>query len=240
MKSATDLTVWVWRGTDKGRYQRYAVPRQDNQTVLDVVTWIQRHLEPALAYRFACRVGMCGSCAMTVNGRPRWTCRTHVESVADKDTLKLAPLRNLPVIRDLACDLDPFFEKWQRSRGRFVGTATRAEPPATVAPQSAERQAADHAIECINCAVCYAACDTVAWDDAYVGPAALNRAWSLLNDVRDGDHAGLTRAVADTGGCITCHGHGSCSAHCPMELEPAMAVASLKRHVLGGLFKGRA
>ena len=63
------------------KFQRYAVPRQPSQTVLDIVTWIQRRLDPSLAYRFACRVGMCGSCAMTVNGVARWTCRTHVETV---------------------------------------------------------------------------------------------------------------------------------------------------------------
>ena len=65
------LDVSVWRGTAQGRYQRYEVPARESQTVLDVVTFIQRHLDPTLAYRFACRVGMCGSCAMTVNGRPR-------------------------------------------------------------------------------------------------------------------------------------------------------------------------
>ncbi len=67
------LDVAIWRGgpDDDGAYRSYRVPARANQTVLDVVTWIQRHLEPTLAYRFACRVGMCGSCAMTVNGRPR-------------------------------------------------------------------------------------------------------------------------------------------------------------------------
>ena len=78
------LRVRVWRGGADGRFQAFEVPRGESQTVLDVVTFIQRRLDPTLAYRFACRVGMCGSCAMTVNGRPRWTCRTHVNEVADK------------------------------------------------------------------------------------------------------------------------------------------------------------
>ena len=72
------LTVEIWRGKDEGRFETYQVPQRESQTILDVVTWVQRNEEPALAYRFACRVGMCGSCAMTVNGKPRWTCRTHV------------------------------------------------------------------------------------------------------------------------------------------------------------------
>lgn len=99
------LQVDVWRGREDGRFQRFEVPRAESQTVLDVVTYIQRHLEPALAYRFACRVGMCGSCAMTVNGVARWTCRTHVARVARDGRLEIGPLANLPVIRDLATDM---------------------------------------------------------------------------------------------------------------------------------------
>ena len=74
------IDVRVWRGNAHGRFVHYPVPRRASQTVLDVVTHIQRHLDASLAYRFACRVGMCGSCAMSVNGVPRWTCRTHRSS----------------------------------------------------------------------------------------------------------------------------------------------------------------
>src|ERR1700758_5425304 len=105
------LRASVWRGDEGGRFQEYEVPRQDAQTVLDVVTWIQRRVDPSLAYRFACRVGMCGSCAMTVNGKPRWTCRTHVASVAKDGRLEIGPLENLPIIKDLAADMQPFFDK---------------------------------------------------------------------------------------------------------------------------------
>src|SRR5690606_14911943 len=89
------LRVRVWRGRETGAFQSFDVPRLASQTVLDVVTHIQRALDPTLAYRFACRVGMCGSCAMTVNGRARWTCRTHVDQVIDGDTLEIGPLHNL-------------------------------------------------------------------------------------------------------------------------------------------------
>ena len=75
------LKVRIWRGREQGCLVNYEIETRKNQTVLDVVTEIQRRLEPTLAYRFACRVGVCGSCAMTVNGRPRWTCRTHIKNV---------------------------------------------------------------------------------------------------------------------------------------------------------------
>ncbi len=232
-----ELAVQIWRGREQGRFQRYSVPRRANQTVLDVVTWVQRHREPALAYRFACRVGVCGSCAMTVNGKPRWTCRTHVARVAAKGALTLEPLRNLPVIKDLAADMTPFFEKWQRAGGRFAGDQTRADPLARVEPASPKRQQVDAGIECINCGVCTAACDVVAWRDDYLGPAALNRAWTLVNDVRHAERRALLRKVAADGGCHSCHTHGSCAEHCPVGLNPTAAISGLKRMTLLSLLR---
>src|SRR5512139_2070518 len=114
------LEVKVWRGGEQGAFQRFEVPRLESQTVLDVVTYIQRHLDPTLSYRFACRVGMCGSCAMVVNGRPRWTCRTRVAEAATSDGgIRLEPLRNLKVVKDLAVDIAAFFDKWKAARGFF-------------------------------------------------------------------------------------------------------------------------
>src|SRR5262249_47984012 len=191
----SELTVSLWRGAQEGRYETYKVPWRDNQTVLDVVTFVQRHLDPTLSYRFACRVGMCGSCAMTVNGTPRWTCRTHVSSVAKGGRLEIGPLENLPVIKDLAADMRPFFDKWQRAKGAFVPSQTRGDEIERIRPDSAARIATDAAIECINCGICYAACDTVRWNSDYLGPAALNRAWTLVNDVRDGGNAERLQAV---------------------------------------------
>src|SRR5205085_9453159 len=131
-----ELTVSLWRGTRQGRYQIYKVPLRDNQTVLDVVTFVQRHLDATLTYRFACRVGMCGSCAMTVNGRPRWTCRTHVSKVAADGRLQIGPLENLPVIKDLTTDMSPFFEKWQQAQGVFAPTKTRRDDIAQIRPDT--------------------------------------------------------------------------------------------------------
>ena len=232
------LRVFVWRGTESGRFQEFSVPRRESQTVLDVVTHIQRALEPTLAYRFACRVGMCGSCAMTVNGVARWTCRTHVARVAQADHLTIGPLANLPVIRDLATDMREFFDKWARAKGQFAPTATRRDEPARVPPDSRARAAASAGIECIGCGVCYASCDVVAWNPDYLGPAALNRAWTLVNDVRDAARVERLRAVAGDAGCHTCHTHLSCTERCPKQLSPTASIAGLKRATAGALLKG--
>jgi fumarate reductase iron-sulfur subunit len=223
------LKVSVWRGAKQGRFQTFDVPRQSSQTVLDVVTHIQRHLDPTLAYRYACRVGMCGSCAMMVNGVPRWTCRTHVDKVLKNEKLEVAPLRNLPVIRDLVTDMREFFDKWARARGEFSGSQTKQDEFAKVPPQSAARVAVDQGIECIGCGVCYAACDVVKWNPDYLGPAALNRAWTLVNDVRDNQALERLRAVSGDAGCHACHSHVSCTERCPKHLSPTGAIAGLKR-----------
>ena len=215
------------------------MPLRDNQTVLDVVTWVQRNADPTLAYRFACRVGMCGSCAMTVNGRPRWTCRTHISKVVEdgraRDRAARQPaghqgprLRHGRVLREVAAGARACSRRARR------GTT----PIERIAPASAPRVAADAAIECINCGVCYAACDTVRWNEDYLGPAALNRAWTLVNDVRDAGNRERLAAVAANGGCHACHSHQSCQEHCPKALNPTASIAGLKRRTMQAYIRG--
>jgi fumarate reductase iron-sulfur subunit len=235
--SAT-LQVRVWRGSERGEFQSFEVPRHPSQTVLDVVIHIQRALDPTLAYRYACRVGMCGSCAMTVNGVPRWTCRTHVDKVAKDGRLEVSPLRNLPLIRDLVTDMREFFDKWAAAKGQFAGQRSRRDDFQRVVPESPARKAADAGIECIGCGVCYAACDVVAWNRDYLGPAALNRAWTLVNDERDTATPERLRAVAGDAGCHACHTHMSCTRRCPKQLSPTASIAGLKRAVAKAAMEG--
>lgn len=232
------LKVRVWRGTEAGEFQEFKVPRSDNQTVLDVVTFIQRQLDPTLSYRFACRVGMCGSCAMLVNGQARWTCRTHVSRVAESGELEIAPLSNLPVIKDLATDMNTFFEKWAAAKGQFRGDRSRQDSFAVVQPDSEKRRAANAGIECIGCGVCYASCDVVSWRPSYLGPAALNRAWTLVNDERDVSNAERLRAIAGDAGCHACHSHFSCTERCPKGISPTEGIAGLKRLVARAAVRG--
>ncbi len=241
MPERDHLTVTVQRGGPDApmRPQTFEVPAYDNQTVLDVVSWIQQNADPTLTYRFACRVGMCGSCAMMVNGVPRWTCRTHVSKVLDGNAIEVGPLRNLPVIKDLAADMDPFFDKWVAAEGRHHPTRSRDEEIAPIDPIAAERQEANAGIECINCSVCYSACDTVAGNPDYLGPAALQRAWTLYNDAKDADRDAILDAVSAKGGCHSCHSMGSCTAYCPNELDPLSAIAGLKRATAKRFFGGR-
>jgi fumarate reductase iron-sulfur subunit len=230
--SESTLSVEVWRGTTEGRFQTFQVPRRAQQTILDVVTEIQRDQDATLSYRFACRVGMCGSCAMVVNGRPRWTCRTRVsEAVGDGDKLQLEPLRNMTVVKDLAVDMAAFFDKWRDAKGHFIPGTPHADfhivPPSTPA-----RRAADAGIECIGCGICHSACEVVAWNESYLGPAPLNRAWTLVNDVRDAGNDARIDAVSGSAGCHACHSHMSCTEFCPRGISPTYSIAGLKRAMI--------
>ena len=231
------IQVAIQRGSSEASHtESFEVPAFDSQTVLDVVSWVQQNTDPTLSYRFACRVGMCGSCAMMVNGVPRWTCRTHISKVLVDNTIEIAPLRNLPVIKDLVVDMDPFFDKWVEAEGVHHGSLTRDDPIAPIDETAANRVEANAGIECINCSVCYAACDTVSGNSEYLGPAALQRAWTLLNDAKDEGRTAILDAVSGKGGCQNCHSMGSCTTYCPNELNPMSAIAGLKRETAKRFF----
>ena len=233
------IKVSVWRGDAEGEFVEFEVPRQESQTVLDVVTHIQRHLDPTLSYRFACRVGVCGSCAMTVNGKARWTCRSHVSNVIEDGHIEIRPLESLPVVKDLVVDMTDFFDKWAKAKGSFVPTATRHDEMAAVSPNDKKRRLANAGIECIGCGVCYSTCDVVKWKPDYLGPAAMNRSWTLVNDVRDGGNDERIRAIAGDDGCLGCHSQQGCVERCPQKLNPTMAIAGLKRETIKAAIKGK-
>ena len=131
-----------------------------------------------------------------------------------------------------------FFDKWTRAEGRFKGATTRHGDFAQVAPDSQKRRDADAGIECIGCGVCYSACDVVSWNGDYLGPAALNRAWTLVQDERDTGRVRRLQAVAGDAGCHACHTHMSCTERCPKNISPTAAIAGLKRAVLKATLEG--
>lgn len=153
--------------------------------------------------------------------------------------MTIEPLRNLPVIRDLVTDMREFFDKWARAKGQFQGRFSRKEEFEKVKPESPDRKQVDAAIECIGCAVCYSSCDVVKWNPDYLGPAALNRAWTLVKDARDQNTEERLRAVAGDAGCHACHTHMECAERCPKGISPTAGIAGLKREVAQALLRGK-
>jgi fumarate reductase iron-sulfur subunit len=202
--------------------------------VLDGLVEIQRTQDPTLAFRYACRVGMCGSCAMVIGGRERWACRTRLASLEGAVTVR--PLYHLPVLRDLVVDMAPFVARMGRAGAAFV-PAEGAPAYARIPREAPERRAIAPAIECIGCAMCVSACTMVAANERFPGPAALTRAFTLQQDSRDAAHAARWAALLGDDALPRCHGQGNCTEVCPMGLAPTEAILRLRRAAVGRLFR---
>jgi fumarate reductase iron-sulfur subunit len=214
----------------QGHMVPYRVPRIEKMTILDALVYIQRHHDRSLAFRYACRLGMCGTCTVMVNDVPRWACRTSIERLGG-ETIRIGPLRFLPVVKDVLVDYEPFFTKYRAAQSYFV---PRQEPTeaAPISPASRERRAIDPNIECIMCGACYASCTMLVHDAEYLGPAALNRAYTLVRDSRDGLRRGRLAAVGGEHGCWRCHSLFNCTEVCPKHLSPTRAIQGLKRAIV--------
>ena len=187
---------------------------------------IQRGSDPTLAFRYACRVGMCGSCAVGVNGRERWACRTRLTTLG-RGPITLRPLYHFPLLRDLVVDMAPFSAKLAAAAAVFT-PAGEAPAYARLPGDSAERRAIDAAIECIGCGMCLSACTMVAHDRRFLGPAALNRAFTLQRDSRDDASDTRWLALLSEDGLFRCHGQANCTEVCPMALSPTDSIIRLR------------
>ena len=223
----TSLSVFRWSRGERERWQTFDVDAGPDTTVLDALVEIQRRRDPSLAFRYACRVGMCGSCAMVVNGRERWACRTRLASLGP-GPVSVRPLYHFPLLRDLVVDMAPFVTKLG-DVGAALTPRESAEPYALVSGRSAERREIDLAIECIGCGMCVSACTMVGHNERFPGPAALNRALTLELDHRDAGREARWQVLLGDDALARCHGQGNCTEVCPMGLSPADSIRRLRR-----------
>lgn len=230
---AVTLRVFRWSPGAAERSEPHRVDARPDTTVLDALVEIQRAQDPTLAFRYACRVGMCGSCAIVVNGRERWACRTRLVTLPD--VVDVRPLYHFPVLRDLVVDMSPFTDRLRAVRGALVP----AETPPTYDRRSDEapaRREIDAAIECIGCGMCVSACTMVAHHARFPGPAALNRAFTLQLDARDAGRDERWRVLLSEDALWRCHGQGNCTEVCPMGLAPTTSIIRLRQRATRRLF----
>lgn len=220
------LEVFRWSPGTAERRQAFDVTAWPDTTVLDALVEAQRGADPTLAFRYACRVGMCGSCAMVVNGRERWACRTRLADLGP-GPVSVRPLYHLPVVRDLVVDMAPFAARLGAVGAAFV--AAPAAPPYAEIPAGPERRQIDEAIECIGCGMCVSACSMVAHNARFPGPAALNRAFTLARDSRDAGGEARWAVLLSDDALARCHGQGQCTEVCPMGLAPTTSIIRLRR-----------
>ena len=207
----------------EGTFQSYqlTIDNPETTTILDVLLRIQKEQDPSISFRFACRVNMCGSCGMVINGREGLACKTNVCDLPADQDITLRPLNHFPVIKDLLVDMGPFFSKYEDALPFFEPAEKRTEPY-VIKPDTPERVDIGMATDCIACGCCVSSCTMVDSHDSYCGPAALNRAFTLLADKRDGlFEARLTRALDS---CYNCRTEFNCTEVCPNRANTAIQV----------------
>jgi succinate dehydrogenase / fumarate reductase iron-sulfur subunit/fumarate reductase iron-sulfur subunit len=222
----TALAVEVARSDGDAR-RRFDVDVGEPAMVLDVLLALQR-LDASIAFRYSCRVAMCGTCAIRVDGRPVLACRTPVTAAAG---ILLEPLAGLPVVRDLIVDTTPFWNAWRRVEPWFTPPADGE--PRVLAAGDPSREAVEAGLDCISCGACWTACDLVGAGHGFVGPAALNRSMTLAADSRDGARDRRLRLASQEGGVTRCHYIHGCSGACPKGIDPAASIRRLRRWSIG-------
>lgn len=234
------ITVKVLRSpADAGggpRYQAFQIEAFPRMSVLDALFTIQREHDRTLAFRYSCRVGMCGTCPVIINGREGLACQTLIERVrpsasggraAEGVGITLRPLNYLPVVKDLMVDMEPFFDRYRAVKPYFVPKELSARPQ-VIKQGEGRRKWVDPALGCISCGICYSACSVVGLVPDFPGPAALNRAYTLAGDERDAARKERLALVGGPNGVWRCHQQFSCANACPRHLVPTQAIRQLR------------
>jgi succinate dehydrogenase/fumarate reductase iron-sulfur protein len=226
----TMLRVQVQR-SEASTQASFEVERAEPMMVLDVLLAIQRQADPSLGFRYSCRVAMCGTCTVRLDGRTVLACQTPVPT--DTEQIRLGPIAGLPVVRDLIVDTAPFWEQWAEVTPYLVPREDLTEP-AVVRPDSAERQLIDKSLDCIGCAACFSSCGIADSGRTFLGPAALNRAMVLVADSRDSAAEKRMEVVGGRSGVDSCHYMYGCTSVCPKGLDPAGSIRQLRSWRLYG------
>lgn len=218
------------------RTERFRVEVPRHVTVLDTLIKVKNELDGSLTFRRSCRSAICGSCAMRINGRSGLACDTLVESELRRfGRLKVQPLAQMPVVRDLAVDMDPFWGR-VRSIQPWVSRAPGSEPEWPVTeetrmPQNAVEEL-DDTSRCIMCMACFSACEAAEVNDRFLGPAALAKAYRMVADPRDVERGERLQALDGTGGIWDCTRCNQCVEACPKDVKPMEAIVDLRREAI--------
>ncbi len=232
-------TVRVYRfDPDSGenpRLDTYEIdPTHCGPMVLDGLNHIKDKIDSTLTYRRSCREGICGSCAMNINGVNRLACTTPMKTLGRE--IRIYPLPHMPVIKDLVPDLRQFFAQYEAVRPWLQ--ARTPPPPDRERPQSVEEvRRLDRSASCILCACCSAACPSYWWNtERFLGPAALVWAHRWLVDSRDEATGERLDQLEDPFRLYRCHTIMNCTDVCPKDVNPAKAIADVKRMLLQRLY----
>ena len=213
--------------------QEYEIECQDDWKVLDAINFIKDEIDGTLSHRWSCRMAVCGSCGMMVDGEPKLTCKTALDSYGD--TVEIEPLANFPVVKDLVVELEGFMGKFQQVKPWIMNAKEEAEKKAaSTMKEGTYRQSAEELMAfkqfsmCINCMLCYSACPVVSNEPDFLGPAAIALGHRYNMDTRDGGQDERNQIFREEGTVFSCSYANECSEVCPKGVDPAAAVNQAK------------
>ncbi len=214
-------------------YITFQVPVERWSTVLEAILDVKKHFDHSIGVRYSCRQATCGSCGMMINGRPRLACFTRIDEL-NSDVVTVEPMKNFPILRDLAVRFDRFFEAHRKIKPYIINEDTEVGAGTRDLIQTPEEL--EKFIQfsgCIKCGLCNSACPTMATDSSFVGPQALAQAYRYVADNRDKGKDDRLKIIDDSHGIWRCHFAGSCSQVCPKGVDPAMGIQLLRGYLLG-------
>ena len=207
-------------------FDTFEVPMNEDWVILDALNYVKDQLDGTLSYRWSCRMGVCGSCGMMVNGKPVLTCATFLTKLGP-GPIRIEPLENFPVVRDLVIEMSDFLGKLKKVKPWIV----REEEGSTEEEYiQTPDQLADYKqySMCINCMLCYSACPVYGLEPNFTGPAAIALAQRYNMDSRDEGNQDRLEALSNDEGMWQCTFVGDCSAVCPKNVDPAGAIQRYK------------
>jgi len=217
-------------------FQKYEVPFRKDWVVLDALNYIKDKLDGSLSYRWSCRMGVCGSCGMMVNGAPKLTCATFLSAFLP-GPIRVEPLRYFPVVRDLVVDITDFMRKLKRVKPWIVRASERALAEGEYLQTPEQLDNYKRFSMCINCTLCYAACPVYGLEPSFIGPAAIALAQRYNQDSRDEGSAERMGILSEHDGMWQCTFVGECTKACPKDVDPAGAIQQYKLSGVAHWFK---
>ncbi|MEE8252177.1 MAG: succinate dehydrogenase/fumarate reductase iron-sulfur subunit [Gemmatimonadales bacterium] len=238
MPETVQLQVYRYRpeSDPEPSWDTFEVPLHSEWMILDALNYIKDQLDGSLSYRWACRMGVCGSCGMIVNGKPVLTCATYVESLLP-GPIRVEPLQGFPVIRDLVGDITDFLDKLTRVKPWIVRAEEKPLADGEYLQTPEQLTEYKQYSMCINCMLCYSACPIYALDPEFIGPAAIALAQRYNMDSRDEADQERMDVLSQHDGIWACTFVGECSAVCPKNVDPAGAIQRYKVTATADWFK---
>ena len=226
-----NITLEVLRYLPEGDaepvFQQYEVPLREDWVVLDALNHIKDHIDGTLSYRWSCRMGVCGSCGMMINGTPVLTCAAFLTSFAP-GPIRIEPMAHFPVVRDLVVEVTDFVDKLQEAKPWVIRQEEKPLSEGEFRQTPEELDDFKQYSMCINCMLCHSACPVYGLDQEFSGPAALALAQRYNKDNRDQGNAERMESLSNDEGIWGCTMVGECSEVCPKHVDPAAAIQQYK------------